>query len=32
MKMMNFDQVSHTIKEGYIGAQEKLQDIQTILQ
>lgn len=32
MKMMNFDQVQYAIKEGYVGAQEKIKDIQTILQ
>lgn len=32
MKMMSFDQVSHAMKEGYIGAQEKIQDIQTLLE
>ena len=31
MKMMNFDQVNHAIKEGYVGAQEKIKDIQMIL-
>lgn len=32
MKMMNFDQVAHAIEEGYTGAQEKLEDILSILQ
>ena len=32
MKMMNFDQVAHAIEEGYIGAQEKLEEILSILQ
>ena len=32
MKMMNFDHVSHAINEGYIGAQEKIEDLRTILQ
>lgn len=31
LKMMNFDQVIHSIEEGYIGVQEKLKDIQTLL-
>jgi NTE family protein len=31
LKMMNFDQVEHTIKEGYIGLREKLEDIQILL-
>ena len=31
LKMMNFDQVGHTIEEGYIGLKEKLQDIQILL-
>lgn len=31
LKMMNFDHVEHTIKEGYIGAQEQLEDIHTLL-
>ncbi|MBU1566156.1 MAG: patatin-like phospholipase family protein [Proteobacteria bacterium] len=31
MKMMNFDQVAHAIEEGYIGAQEKIEDIKTLL-
>lgn len=31
LKMMNFDQVEHAINEGYIGAKEKLEDIQTLL-
>ena len=31
MKMMNFDQVNHAIKEGYVGAREKIKDILTIL-
>jgi len=31
LKMMNFDQVEHSIEEGYIGAQEKLEDIHTLL-
>jgi len=32
MKMMNFDQVNYAIKEGYVGAQEKIKDILAILQ
>ncbi|MGB3212064.1 MAG: patatin-like phospholipase family protein [Desulforhopalus sp.] len=32
LKMMNFDQVTHAIKEGYIGVQEKLEDIRNLLQ
>lgn len=31
LKMMNFDQVEHTIKEGYLGLREKLEDIQILL-
>ncbi|MFW2367972.1 MAG: patatin-like phospholipase family protein [Desulforhopalus sp.] len=31
LKMMNFDQVEHTIEEGYIGLKEKLEDIQILL-
>ncbi len=31
LKMMNFDQVSHAISEGYIGVQEQLEDIQNLL-
>ncbi|SHO53196.1 patatin-like phospholipase family protein [Desulfopila aestuarii] len=31
LKMMNFDRVAHAIEEGYIGVQEKLLDIQTLL-
>ena len=31
LKMMNFDQVEHSIEEGYIGAKEKLEDIHTLL-
>lgn len=31
LKMMNFDQVEHTIQEGYAGAKEKMQDIITLL-
>jgi len=29
--MMNFDHVERTIEEGYIGAQEQLKDIHTLL-
>ena len=32
LKMMNFDQVEHTIKEGYIGAREKMEDILILLE
>ncbi|TKB06533.1 patatin-like phospholipase family protein [Desulforhopalus sp. IMCC35007] len=32
MKMMNFDQIAHTIEEGYIGAHEKLADIHNLLE
>lgn len=32
MKMMNFDQVAHTINEGRIGAEEKLEDIHMLLE
>jgi hypothetical protein len=28
---MNFDQVAHAIDEGYIGVQEKLEDIRNLL-
>jgi NTE family protein len=31
LKMMNFDQVAHAINEGYIGVQEQLEDIHTLL-
>ncbi len=31
LKMMNFDRVAHAIEEGYLGVQEKLLDIQTLL-
>lgn len=31
LKMMNFDQVAHAIEEGYVGVQEKLEDIQNLL-
>lgn len=31
LKMMNFDQVAHAIEEGYIGVQEKLEDIRNLL-
>lgn len=31
LKMMNFDQVEHTIEEGYLGLKEKLEDIQILL-
>jgi len=31
LKMMNFDQVEHSIEEGYIGVQEKLEDIYNLL-
>ncbi len=32
LKMMNFDQVAHAIEEGYIGVQEKLEDIYNLLE
>ncbi len=32
LKMMNFDRVAHAIEEGYIGVQEKLLDIQSLLE
>ena len=32
LKMMNFDQVAHAIQEGYIGVQEKLEDIYNLLE
>ena len=31
LKMMNFDQVAHAMNEGYIGMQEKLEDIRNLL-
>ncbi len=31
LKMMNFDQVEHSIEEGYISVKEKLEDIRTVL-
>lgn len=31
LKMMNFDQVAHAIEEGYIGVQERLEDIHNLL-
>ena len=31
LKMMNFDQVAHAIEEGYLGVQEQLEDIRTLL-
>ena len=31
LRMMNFDRVAHAIEEGYIGTQEKLLDIQSLL-
>ncbi|TKB06370.1 patatin-like phospholipase family protein [Desulforhopalus sp. IMCC35007] len=31
LRMMNFDRVSHAIEEGYIGGQEKILDIQSLL-
>ncbi len=31
VKMMNFDQVKHSIEEGYIGIQENLEDIHNLL-
>jgi NTE family protein len=32
LKMLDFDQVEHTIEEGYIGVKEKLEDIKTLLE
>ncbi len=32
IKMMNFDQVAHAIEEGYLGVQEKLDDIYNLLE
>ncbi len=32
LKMMNFDHVAHAIEEGYIGVQEKLEDIRNLLE
>ena len=31
LRMMNFDQVTHAIKEGYLGVEEKIQDIKIML-
>jgi len=31
LKMMNFDRVEHAIEEGYIGVQEKIIDIKTLM-
>lgn len=31
LKMMNFDQVEHAIEQGYLGVQENLEDIRTLL-
>ena len=31
MKMMDFDQVEHSIEEGYIGVMEKVDDIRNLL-
>lgn len=32
LKMMNFDQIKHTIEEGYLGANEQMEDIKTLLE
>jgi NTE family protein len=32
LKMMDFDQVEHAIKEGYIGVKEKMEDIKNLLE
>jgi NTE family protein len=32
LKMMDFDQVEHTIEEGYIGVMEKMEDIKAMLE
>lgn len=32
LKMMDFDQVSHTIEEGYISVKEKMEDIKALLE
>jgi NTE family protein len=32
LKMLDFDQVEHTIEEGHIGVKEKIEDIQTLLE
>ncbi len=32
VKMMNFDQVEHSIREGYLSVQEKLEDIYPLLE
>ena len=32
LKMLDFDQVEHTIEEGYIRAKEKIEDIKIMLE
>jgi len=32
MKMLDFDQVEHTIEEGYFRAKEKIEDIMILLE
>jgi len=32
LKMLDFDQVEHTIEEGYIGVKEKIEDIKTLVE
>lgn len=32
LKMLDFDQVEHTIEEGYVRAREKIEEIKTLLQ
>jgi NTE family protein len=32
LKMMDFDQVEHTIEEGYVGAKDKIEVINALLE
>jgi NTE family protein len=32
LKMLDFDQVEHTIEEGYVRAKEKIEDIKFMLE
>jgi NTE family protein len=32
LKMMDFDQVAHTIEEGYIAAKEKMEDVRNLFE
>ena len=32
LKMLDFDQVEHSIEEGYVGVKEKIEDIKTLLE